>query len=414
MKFDFTGLLKSEMKPALGVTEVGAIALAAARAYAAVGGELQEIRMVMNGGMYKNAFSCAIPGTEELGCNMAAALGALGGDWTLGLEVLKNITPAHVAKAKALQIPMDIKADETKEGIYILAEIRTSEGVGVCRIEDFHANIVFVAKNDTVLFQAEQTKAAEQQHAFDFEAVTVADMVDYAKTVPIAELSCVKEMIAMNCALSAEGEKGVGLQIWKTLAAFRNRGAVGDDMIYAAQKLTCSAMDARLAGLPFPAMSILCSMPVVSYGRFAGKTEEEIIRGVALSCLITIFSKHYTGRLSALCGCVLGGGSGAAAGIVLLMGGGAKEASAAMDHMAANLTGMICDGGSIGCALKASAGVYAAYLSAMLAMEGIAIPHNFGVIGSSAEQTEKNLGRISDEGMAPMDSTIIDVMQQGK
>ena len=247
-------------------------------------------------------------------------------------------------------------------------------------------------------------------------------MVDYAKTVPIAELSCVKEMIAMNCALSAEGEKGVGLQIWKTLAAFRNRGAVGDDMIYAAQRLTCSAMDARLAGLPFPAMSIvgsgshgiLCSMPVVSYGRFAGKTEEEIIRGVALSCLITIFSKHYTGRLSALCGCVLGGGSGAAAGIVLLMGGSAKEASAAMDHMAANLTGMICDGGSIGCALKASAGVYAAYLSAMLAMEGIAIPHNFGVIGSSAEQTEKNLGRISDEGMAPMDSTIIDVMQQGK
>ena len=408
MKFDFTGLLKNEMKPALGVTEVGAIALAAARAYAAVGGELKGIRMVMNGGMYKNAFSCAIPGTQELGCNMAAALGALGGDWTLGLEVLKNITAAHVAEAKALQIPMDIKADETKEGIYILAEIRTSEGVGVCRIEDFHANIVFVAKNDTVLFQAEQTKAAEQQQAFDFEAVTVADMVDYAKTVPIAELSCVKEMIAMNCALSAEGEKGVGLQIWKTLAAFRNRGAVGDDMIYAAQRLTCSAMDARLAGLPLPAMSIvgsgshgiLCSMPVVSYGRFAGKTEEEIIRGVALSCLITIFSKHYTGRLSALCGCVLGGG--------------AKETSAAMDHMAANLTGMICDGGSIGCALKASAGVYAAYLSAMLAMEGIAIPHNFGVIGSSAEQTEKNLGRISDEGMAPMDSTIIDVMQQGK
>ena len=26
MKFDFTGLLKNEMKPALGVTEVGAIA----------------------------------------------------------------------------------------------------------------------------------------------------------------------------------------------------------------------------------------------------------------------------------------------------------------------------------------------------------------------------------------------------
>ena len=422
MKFDFTSLLKSEIKPALGVTEVGAIALAAARAYDAVGGSLLHIQMIMNGGMYKNAFSCAIPGTEELGCEMAAALGALGGDWKLGLEVLKNINANHVAQAKALSIPIEIEVDETKDSIYIYAEVTTTKGVGLCRIEDFHANIVYVAKDDEVLFEAEKTEtAAAKADVIDFEAVTVADMVDYAKNVPIEELDCIKGMIEMNCQLSAEGEKGVGLGIWKTLSAFQNKGSLGNDMIYAAQKLTCSAMDARLAGLPFAAMSIvgsgshgiLCSMPVVSYGRYMEKSEEEIIRAVALSGLITIFSKHYTGRLSALCGCVLGGGSGAASGIVMLMGGAAKEVSAAMDHMAANLTGMICDGGSTGCALKASAGVYSAYLSAMLAMEGVEIPHNFGVIGSSAEQTEKNLGRISDEGMAPMDATIIDVMKKG-
>lgn len=421
--FDYTALLRNEIKPALGVTEVGAIALAAARAYDAVGGSLLHIEMTMNGGMYKNAFSCAIPGTEELGCEMAAALGALGGDWKLGLEVLKNITPDHVAQAKALSIPIEIRVDETKESIFIEAEVTTTKGVGLCRIEDFHANIVYVAKDDEVLFQGEKAETAAKGNAFDFEAVTVADMVDYVKNVPIEDLDCIKGMIEMNCRLSAEGEKGVGLSIWKTLSAFQNKGVLGgSDMIYAAQKLTCSAMDARLAGLPFAAMSIvgsgshgiLCSMPVVSYGRYTGKSEEEIIRAVALSGLITIYSKHYTGRLSALCGCVLGGGSGAASGIVYLMGGGAKEVSAAMDHMAANLTGMICDGGSTGCALKASAGVYSAYLSAMLAMEGVEIPHNFGVIGSSAEQTEKNLGRISDEGMAPMDATIIDVMQQGK
>ena len=422
MKFDFTSLLKSEIKPALGVTEVGAIALAAARAYDAVGGSLLHIQMVMNGGMYKNAFSCAIPGTDELGCEMAAALGALGGDWKLGLEVLKNINAGHVAQAKALSIPIEIEVDETKDSIYIYAEVTTTKGVGLCRIEDFHANIVYVAKDDEVLFEGEKAEAtAAKADIIDFEAVTVADMVEYVKTVPVEELDCIKGLIDMNCQLSEEGEKGVGLGIWKTLSAFQNKGVLGNDMIYAAQKLTCSAMDARLAGLPFAAMSIvgsgshgiLCSMPVVSYGRYMEKSEEEILRAVALSGLITIYSKHYTGRLSALCGCVLGGGSGAASGIVLLMGGGAKEVSAAMDHMAANLTGMICDGGSTGCALKASAGVYSAYLSAMLAMEGVEIPHNFGVIGSTAEQTEKNLGRISDEGMAPMDTTIIDVMKKG-
>jgi L-cysteine desulfidase len=143
-------------------------------------------------------------------------------------------------------------------------------------------------------------------------------------------------------------------------------------------------------------------------------SEEAILRAVALSGLVTIYSKHYTGRLSSICGCVLGGGSGAAAGLVYLMGGGTAEVSYAINHMAANLTGMICDGGSIGCSLKASAGVYSAFLSAMLAMNGTKVPDFSGVIGSSPEQTVKNLGRISAEGMAPMDRTIIDVMQQKK
>ncbi len=418
--FDFTALLEREIKPALGVTEVGAIALAAARAVDAIDGSPLSIRMTMNGGMYKNAFSCAIPGTKEKGCEMAALLGVLGGDWSLGLECLKHITEGHVKEAKELNIPVDILVDESKDSIYIQAEVRTTKGTGVVRIEDFHSNITYVAKNSIVILEKE-SKAAEKGMDFDFDAVTVADMVAYAKSVPIWKLDFIKDMIEMNCKLSEEGEKGVGLSIWKTLSAFQKKGELGSDMIYEAQRLTCSAMDARLAGLPFPAMSIvgsgshgiLCSLPVVSYGRYSGCTEDEIIRAVALSGLITIYSKHFTGRLSALCGCVLGGGSGAAGGIVLLMGGGAREVSAAMDHMAANLTGMICDGGSTGCALKASAGVYSAYLSAMLAMKGVQIPHNFGVVGSSAEQTEKNLGRISDEGMSPMDTTIIDIMKKG-
>lgn len=419
--FNFTALLENEIKPALGVTEVGAIALAAARAVDAVDGNPLRIRMTMNGGMYKNAFSCAIPGTKEKGCEMAALLGALGGDWSLGLECLKNITEAHVKEAKELGIPVEIIVDESKENIYIQAEVRTQKGEGVVRIEELHHNITYVAKNNIVIQEKKQTKKSKAP-AFDFDHVTIADMVAYVKSVPIWKLDCIKDMIEMNCRLSEEGEKGVGLKIWDTLAFFRKKGELaGRDMIYEAQRLTCSAMDARLAGLPFPAMSIvgsgshgiLCSLPVVSYAKYSGSSEEEMIRAVALSCLITIYSKHFTGRLSALCGCVLGGGSGAAGGIALLMGGGAKEVSAAMDHMAANLTGMICDGGSTGCALKASAGVYAAYLSAMLAVREIEIPHNFGVVGSCAEQTEKNLGRISDEGMAPMDHTIIEIMQKG-
>lgn len=421
MKEELTYLLKSEMKPALGVTEVGAIALAAARAREAAGGKAKKVTMVMNGGMYKNAFACAIPGTEESGCEMAALLGVLCGESALGLECLKGVTDAAVAEAKKGGIETALSVDPEKEEIYILAEVETDQGTGKALIETFHSNITKVWKDGTVIFEAE-LKAAEAAKPFPFDTVQIADFVDYAKTVPAEEIAFVQDMIDMNCDLAAEGAKGAGLKIGAALDLFHEKGILGDDMIYKAQHLTTAAMDARLAGLPYPAMSIvgsgshgiLCSMPVVSYGRSIGASDEDIRRAVALSGLVTIYSKHYTGRLSPLCGCVLGGGSGASAGIVLLMGGGAKEVAAAMDHMAANLSGMICDGGSTGCALKASAGVYSAFLSAMLAMAGNVMPPHFGVLGSRAEQTAKNLGRVSMEGMATMDATILDIMQKGQ
>ncbi len=54
----------------------------------------------MDRGLFKNAYSCAIPGTDETGIEMAALLGILVGDSDLGLQVLRNITAADLARAK--------------------------------------------------------------------------------------------------------------------------------------------------------------------------------------------------------------------------------------------------------------------------------------------------------------------------
>lgn len=50
MKY-FISLLKEEMKPALGVTEPGAVALASAKAYEAIGGTLEKIKLVLDSGL---------------------------------------------------------------------------------------------------------------------------------------------------------------------------------------------------------------------------------------------------------------------------------------------------------------------------------------------------------------------------
>ncbi len=64
---ELTKLILNDMRPALGVTEPSAIALAVATAKKHVSGTLQEVRVVLNSGMYKNAFTCGIPNSHEVG-----------------------------------------------------------------------------------------------------------------------------------------------------------------------------------------------------------------------------------------------------------------------------------------------------------------------------------------------------------
>ena len=88
-----TELIKKDMKPALGVTEPGAIAFAVATAREYAKGEILK---------YKNAFTCGIPNSDKFGNLYAAALGAVAAKAELGLESLAYITQKDNEKASAL------------------------------------------------------------------------------------------------------------------------------------------------------------------------------------------------------------------------------------------------------------------------------------------------------------------------
>ena len=97
-----TQLIKDDMKPALGVTEPGAIAFAAAKARSYTQGPIESVSVAMNSGMYKNAFTCGIPNSNEVGNIFSAALGVVAGDCEKGLESLANVTPEDNAEAQKL------------------------------------------------------------------------------------------------------------------------------------------------------------------------------------------------------------------------------------------------------------------------------------------------------------------------
>lgn len=99
---ELSTLIKKDMVPALGVTEPGAISFCVAKAKSYAKGELLHLNVAMNSGMYKNAFTCGIPNSKEVGNVFAAALGYVAGNPDKGLESLANVTPADNICAQRL------------------------------------------------------------------------------------------------------------------------------------------------------------------------------------------------------------------------------------------------------------------------------------------------------------------------
>ncbi len=172
-----------------------------------------------------------------------------------------------------------------------------------------------------------------------------------------------------------------------------------------------------MAGSTLPAMSnsgsgnqgITVTMPVIAFAEKLGSTDEELARALVISHLVAIHIKGYLGKLSALCGCVIAS-TGAACGIVYLKKGGLEQIGYAIKNMVGNITGMVCDGAKVGCALKVASGVSSAVQAAILALDNICISDNDGIIENDVEKTIQNLGKIGSLGMQNTDNMILDIM----
>lgn len=218
-------------------------------------------------------------------------------------------------------------------------------------------------------------------------------------------------------ALAEEGLNGnYGLCVGKTISENKEE-IFGDDFMSYSMALTAAASDARMAGCTLPAMSnsgsgnqgITVSLPVIAYANRYGVDDETLSRALILSNLIAIHIKGYLGMLSALCGCVIAS-TGAAAGIVYMKGGNYDNVCFAIKNMIGNITGMVCDGAKVGCAMKVASGVSCAIQSSILALKGTCICETDGIIEKDIEKTIRNLGRLGSVGMQSADSMILDIM----
>ena len=416
-----TELIKSDMKPALGVTEPGAIAFAVSTAKAHIKGTVKRVGLRLNSGMYKNAFTCGIPGTSEVGNYYAAALGAVAADPKKGLECLEGIGKAEEEAAgemiKAGMISVSMSSITSR--IFIEATVTGETSEAVVTIQDAHTNITKITENGTVVFEKEAKAAQESKEATPLiHQYTLAQMVQYVNTVSAQELDFIKEAYKVNYELLQEGLKSPKTTYGPYLLKKNGGVLVSEDERKTASLFCNGAIEARVIGLSKPAMSItgsgahgiIATMPLYAVYKINNYTDEQLLRATALSYLVCMYIKEYSGKLSAFCGCAIAAGTGMACALAWLKGAGAETMEKVINNMASSITGMICDGGNQGCTMKGIVAVDAAFDSVELAMDDVYIYNAHGINGATPEETMHNMGLIASPGMTGTEKTIVDIL----
>lgn len=415
----FLKVLDRELVAALGCTEPIAIALAAATAIKYVEGEkIIDLKVYASNNIIKNAMAVIIPGTGSSGINLAAALGSLCKNEYKQLEVLNGLNKEDIKKAKSMikDGVISVNLADTSKKLYIEVVIKTLEGYSRVIIEDMHTNVALIEVDGKVIKGRCEQETVEKDENYDF--LSIDNIWEFVKIVGIDELEVIKRSIELNSKIGMYGlENAFGLQVGKTIMDGIKNGILSHDLSNYAMALSSAASDARMGGCTMSVMSnsgsgnqgITATLPVVAVWEKLKLSEDDLLKAVTLSNLITIYIKSKFGRLSALCGVTIAA-TGASCGIVYLLRGDKTSMKAAIQNMIGNVAGMFCDGAKAGCALKVSTCTNAAVQSALLAIKGIEIKATDGIIDSNVENTIENFCRLGNMGTFETDKIILDIM----
>lgn len=421
-------LLKNEVKPALGCTEPIAVALAVAKAAETIkdkGEVVNKIDVCVSANILKNGMGVGVPGTGMVGLHIAAALGDTCGRSKYKLEVLKELNDHAISKAKQMlnENKISVNLSSSSKKLYVSATCSSINHTATAVIEDNHDNIATVSCNGEIIFQnggdlnGNKENNNNSKRILDYK-LDIKTIHKFSTTVPIEDILFILNSVTLNKALAIEGlSNDYGLKVGKTIIDSNNAEIFGKGLLTYSMALTAAASDARMAGSTLPAMSnsgsgnqgITVTIPVIAFAEKLGSSEESLTRALVLSHLIAIHIKGYLGKLSALCGCVIAS-TGASCGIVYLKGGNLDQMEYAIKNMIGNITGMVCDGAKVGCALKVASGVSSAVQSSILALDNICISQNDGIIEKDIEKTIQNLGKIGSLGMQNTDNMILEIM----
>lgn len=413
---NYVQILKEELVPAMGCTEPIALAYCASKCFDTLGDDVQSVDIYVSGNIVKNVKSVIVPNTDGLkGIEASVAAGIVAGQSSKILEVISEVTPLQKTEMKHFLeiIPMKVHPIESDCALDICIHIQGNDHHAKVRIAGYHTNIVYIEKDGHILYQS-GVVASSDTSLTDRSLLNVHDIYEFAQTVNLDDVKeILQRQIDCNLAISKEGLNhdwgaNIGSILLKTY---------GDDVKIKAKAYAAAGSDARMSGCEMPVIinsgsgnqGMTASLPVIIYALEENISQDKLYRALIISNLCTIHQKTGIGRLSAYCGAV-SAGVGAGCGIAYLKGGDYQTIAHTLVNALAINSGIVCDGAKPSCAAKIAESVDAGILGYYMYKNGYQFKGGDGIISKGVENTIRNIGRLSREGMKETDKEIIKMM----
>jgi L-cysteine desulfidase len=413
----YLDILQEELIPAMGCTEPIAIAYAAAKARQILGRLPDRVLIEASDNIIKNVKSVVVPNTGNLrGIEASAVTGIVAGNADKILEVISSVNEDERSKIKDFLESKEVKVRRSKSGLTfdLMVTLFSGESKACVRISHFHTHIVFITKDDEIIYQNQDCDQIKASGLTDRSMMNVKDILEFAESATLFDVEdLLQRQIDYNSRIAEEGLRGnwganigsVLLDIW------------GNDVKVRAKALAAAGSDARMSGCELPVVivsgsgnqGIAASVPVIEYAKELRLDKETLFRALIVSNLVTIHQKTGIGRLSAYCGAV-SAGIGAGAGIAWLHGGRFKETAHTIVNALAIVSGIICDGAKPSCAAKIAFSVEAGILGFYMYQKGKQFYGGDGIVTKGVENTIANIGRLGRDGMRETDKEIIRIM----
>lgn len=412
----YIDLLEKELVPAMGCTEPIAIAFACAKAKEILNDEVVQVDIFASGSIIKNVKSVTVPNTEgKKGIQSAAAIGIVAGNPDLSLEVLSKVDKEQIKIMNEFmeQVPIKVHHLKTHCTLDIVVKLASKEHNCVLRIQDEHDNIVYVEKDEQVVF--DKSTSADNKDLLDQIEFSMQDIFDFANIVDLEKVKpCLDRQIEYNMKIATEGlNHSYGANIGSILLS-QNPDSISN----MAKAYAAAGSDARMSGCELPVIinsgsgnqGMTVSLSVVIYARELKKSKDLLYRALLISNLVALYQKKYIGRLSAFCGAV-SAGAAAGAGIAYLLDQSLDTICHTIVNALAITSGLLCDGAKPSCAAKIAASVDAGIMGCMMYKEnGSQFYRGEGIVAKNTDETIRGVGHIAKDGMKETNEEIIKLM----